>query len=100
MQAGFLFLRPCEATAADMLSHVLNDPLLQFMYSTAEQDFLDWYFKLTAYQIPLAFNALADAVDGNATLAGLPIKVLHHTQHKPFLHRVEGPLQSQLCIQP
>lgn len=97
IQAGFIFLRPCKAVAQHMLKLVTNDPLLQFQYTNAEQDFFDWYFKYTRYTIPIEYNALPDRLDGNLTVGGAPPKVVHHTQFKPFKRIPGAPGHQFLC---
>ena len=99
LQAGFIFLRPCLAIAEHMAQMVEADEVLQFPYGAAEQTFFDWYFKLRAYALPLAFNALADRLEDNLTIGGAPVKVIHHTMEKPFSNRLSSFLHESLCIQ-
>ena len=97
IQAGFIFLRPCKAVAQHMLKLVTNDALLQFQYTNAEQDFFDWYFKYTRYSIPIEYNALPDRLEGNLTVGGVPPRVMHHTQFKPFKRIPGAPGHQFLC---
>ena len=43
LQSGFILIRPCAATAQHMLKLARSSTLLQFPYTTAEQEFLGWY---------------------------------------------------------
>ena len=47
LQAGVFMLRPCAETTRHMLQLLEHDPRLHFKQDHAEQDFLDWYFKVS-----------------------------------------------------
>jgi alpha-N-acetylglucosamine transferase len=97
IQAGVIMLRPCAAVARHMRQLAEQDRILQFPYSNAEQDFFDWYFKYTAYTMPLEFNALADRLENNLTIGGAPPRVVHHTMYKPFKRIPGAPGHQFLC---
>ncbi|KAK9787607.1 hypothetical protein WJX73_006503 [Symbiochloris irregularis] len=103
LQSGFILIRPCLATARHMIRLATSNKLLQFAYTTAEQEFLAWYFRKTAYALPVTYNAQVDTVDPfpthEVTIGGMPVRALHHTQHKPWKHHIGGRFQPYLCIQ-
>ena len=47
LQAGVFMLRPCAEVTRHMLQLLAQDPRLHFKQDHAEQDFLDWYFKVS-----------------------------------------------------
>lgn len=85
VQGGMLFLRPCKAVAEDMLRILRYRPKLRFTYGNAEQEFLSWYFRYSAWLLPDHYNTMnRPALIGNFTRSGLKPKVVHFTSGKPF----------------
>lgn len=97
-QAGVVFLRPCLPVANHMMHLVAKDPALRFSSGHAEQDFLNWYFSLTRVSLPLEFNGVAHILSNEfRSTGGVPAKVVHHTEHKPFQKRDDIWAHSILC---
>eukprot|EP00891_Asterochloris_glomerata_P007498 jgi/Astpho2/7498/Aster-x0323 len=90
IQAGVIMLRPCTQLAQHMQDVVAGNKLLQSPYSNAEQDFLNWYFKYTAWLLPLSYNAYADRLEPDMTPGGESPLIVHHTVHKPFPQAVKA----------
>ena len=84
-QGGVFFIRPCPAVAKHMLDLVSNHPDLRFPYGNAEQEFVSWYFRYSAWLLPLEYNTMTrPSLVGNYTLGGRSPKILHYTSNKPF----------------
>jgi hypothetical protein len=60
---GFFFLRPCRHIFAQMRSLADANTMLQFRRYYAEQDFLNWYFKLDRALLPFRYNFLDVLMD-------------------------------------
>ncbi|PSC67076.1 glycosyltransferase family 8 [Micractinium conductrix] len=99
INTGLLLVRPCPAMLDHMLSLLDSHPKLRFTYATAEQDFLNWYFRFTGMMLPIEYNTMAsDSLDGNVTLGGRSPVVVHFTRNKPFHGPVPGkPGHQFLC---
>ena len=55
-QGGLIMMRPCKKTYEAMMRIIAESPQLQFVKSYAEQDFLSWYFRYTAIDLPTRYN--------------------------------------------
>lgn len=82
INGGVLFLRPCPAVAAHMLTLARDRPKLRFARSTAEQAFLSWYYRYSGWTLPLEYNAMASQslskrANGTLTVGGVPPIIVH-----------------------
>ena len=98
-QGGVLFVRPCAAVMRHMIELAASDPLLQFRECSAEQDFIDYYFKYQRYVLPIEYNAIAHLLVANGTMtwAGTRPRIVHFTNHKPFTKDPSKPGHNLLC---
>ena len=83
---GFVFLRPCKAVLDHMLHLLDTDPELRFTSCLAEQLFLEWYFKFSAFKLPMSYNANFEWLmkTGEKTASGDEALFVHFADKKPF----------------
>lgn len=98
-QGGVFFIRPCPAVAQHMLELLSKYPELQFPFGNAEQEFVSWYFRYSAWLLPLEYNTMTrPSLEGNYTIGGRRPKVLHYTSNKPFTGAdLNSPGHQYLC---
>ena len=104
-QGGLVMMRPCKKTYEAMLQIIAESPQYQFVGSYAEQDFLNWYFRYTAVDLPTRYNLNFRWLDGQGLGPGGAEPVLIHFADPPSKERLfnateADPLWSFLCYQP
>lgn len=83
MQGGMFALRPDALTLQHMVALLDQCPPLRFGRMTAEQDFLDWFFRYERISLPLSFNHMSHMLDARGlTLGGLEPNMIHFTREK------------------
>ena len=92
-QGGLIMMRPCQKTYEVMTQIIAEHPQYQFVESYAEQDFLKWYFRYTAVELPTRYNlnfcwldweglGRAGQSPSSPTLQTLPARSACSTRHK------------------
>ena len=95
---GVLFMRPCKETYNHMLYVLEHHPKLLFTHGAAEQEFLSWYFRYTAFTLPLEYNVMAGpSLQSDVVVGGRKPKIVHFTEFKPFLGNQGLPGHQFLC---
>lgn len=86
-RGGLLMIRPCSKTLNSMLQLLHAHKQLLFEKAFAEQDFLTWYFRYTAYELPVRYNLHFHFVDESGREpGGRKALVLHFAEdHKDDL---------------
>lgn len=101
-QGGFIFMRPCQAVAADMINLALSDEALQFRDGFAEQQFLQWYFRYSGIRLSSMYNMDFEVMQRteHRTAGGAKPLVVHFAFDKPFDALPNDPRYQYLCWQP
>ena len=99
--AGVILLRPCAAVEKHMLQLALSHEELQFRFQFAEQTFMMWYYRYTAWWLPMTYNAWSRGlVDGLTGSGEQPLAVHFADEDKPFNSSPASTEWRYLCHQP
>ncbi|CAL5221969.1 g4251 [Coccomyxa viridis] len=104
-RGGFLMVRPCIKTFYSMMHYLHSHKHYQFETSYAEQDFLTWYYRYTAFDLPGRYNVNFGYVDEHGMGPdGTKAAVLHFAddRHKDGFFRAQpgSDIWPYLCYQP
>lgn len=101
-RGGFVFLRPCQALFDSMHALIQSDSNLRFVKGHAEQSFLGWYFRYTAWELPMSYNLNFRFLVWGETPGGEAPRVMHfaNKETKPFATRPGDAEWPYLCWQP
>lgn len=80
---GFILLRPCRAVFQSMMVLMQSDEKLKFMDDFAEQSFLTWFFRYTAFELPMRYNLNFKFLLNGLAPGGEPPAVIHFAQKEP-----------------
>ncbi len=98
-RGGFIMLRPCRITFESMLQHMHADEHLLYKKTFAEQSFLSWFFRYTAFELPMKYNLnFAFMLEGQTPGGEEPV-ILHFADRKPFNAQPNDPEWPYLCWQ-
>lgn len=97
---GFVFFRPCQATFDSMMHFLQSDSTLHFLKEFAEQSFLSWYFKYTAFDLPMKYNLNSNYLTTEGLTPGGDEPAVIHFVNKPFAARPGDAEWPYLCWQP
>jgi hypothetical protein len=98
-RGGFVMLRPCRQTFDSMMQLMLADEELLYKHGRAEQSFLSWFFRYTAFELSMKYNFNFDFLVNGRTSGGEEPLIIHFADKKPFHAQPEDPEWPYLCWQ-
>ena len=103
-RGGLIMMRPCLKTYHAMLDILERHQKLQYRDSYAEQEFFTWFFRYTAFVLPLRYNLNVEYVDPQGLGPGGAEAVMLHFAHphqkgQLFDAKPEDPAWPFLCYQ-
>ena len=104
-RGGLIMMRPCMATYHAMMHITEKHEEYQFQDGLSEQGFLNWFFRYSAYSLPLRYNVNLKWLDKNGLEPGGAKAVMVHfadPEHKQQLFHAKPQDSSWqfLCYQP